>query len=273
VGPVVPWAESGVGAVATQADVNVSYGPLGLQLLKKGLTVEEVIHRLTKDDKERARRQLGVIDSHGNAQAFTGKKCLDWAGSKVGKNYAAQGNILTREEVVKNMGKRFESTEGDLAERLVAALEGGEEGGGDARGRQSAALLVVRKGCGPAGYGDRYIDLRVEDHSNPIVELKRLVGLHRVYTLIGHGEEELEKKNFKTALEILKKAVSLNPEIDDAYLDLGIVNMKLGKRKEAVDAFREAFRLNPKMKGVIKQFPKAGFMEYSKEIFVELGIS
>jgi len=273
VGPVVPWAESGVGAVATQADVNVSYGPRGLQLLKKGLTVEEVIHRLTKDDKERDQRQLGVIDSHGNTQAFTGKKCLDWAGGKVGKNYAAQGNILAREDVVKNMGRRFESTKGDLAERLVAALEGGEEAGGDARGRQSAALLVVRKGSGPAGYGDRYIELRVEDHQNPIAELKRLVSLHRVYTLIGQGEVELEKRDFKTALATLKKVVSLNPRIDDAHLDLGIVYVKLGKKKEAVNAFREAFRLNPKMKAVIKQFPKAGLMEYNKEIFAELGIS
>ena len=273
VGSVVPWAESGVGAVATQADVNVSYGPRGLQLLKKGLTVEEVIHRLTKDDKERDHRQLGIIASRGNAQAFTGKKCLDWAGSKVGENYAAQGNILAREEVVKNMGKRFESTKGGLAERLVAALEGGEEAGGDVRGRQSAALLVVRKGCGPAGYGDRYIELRVEDHQNPIGELKRLLGLHHAYTLIGQGEDELEKGDFKTALVTLKKAVSLNPKIDDAYIDLGIVNMKLGKKKESVDAFKEAFRLNPNMKTVVKQFPKAGFMEYSKEIFAELGIS
>ncbi len=273
VGSAVPWAESEVGAVATQADVNVSYGPRGLQLLKKGLTVEEVIHRLTEDDKEKEYRQLGVIDSRGNAQAFTGKKCLEWAGSKVGKNYAAQGNILVSEEVVKNMGKRFESTKGDLAERLVAALEGGEEAGGDARGRQSAAILVIRKGCGPAGYGDRYIDLRVEDHSNPIGELRRLLGLHRVYTLIGQGEDELEKGDFKTALATLKKAVSLNPKIDDTYIDLGIVNMKLCKKKEAVDAFKEAFRLNPNMKTVIKQFPKAGLMEYNKEIFAELGLS
>ena len=273
VGSAVPWAESGVGAVATQSCVNAPYGPRGLQLLKKGLTVEEVIHRLTKEDKERDYRQLGVIDSHGNAQAFTGKKCQEWAGSKVGKNFAAQGNILAGEDVVKNMGRRFESTKGDLAERLVAALEGGEEGGGDARGRQSAALLVVRRGSGPGGYGDRYIELRVEDHSNPIAELKRLLDLHHVYSLIGQGKDELMKGDFKTALATLKKAISLNQKIDDAHIDLGIVNMKLGEKKEAISAFKEAFRLNPNMKKVIKRFPKAGLMEPNKEIFKELGIS
>ena len=127
-----------------------SYGPHGLRLLKEGLTVDEVIGRLTQEDKEKEYRQLGIIDSEGNANAFTGKKCLEWAGSKVGKNYASQGNILAGEEVIQNMGRNFESTRGDLAKRLVAALEGGEAAGGDARGRQSAALLVVRKNltCG-----------------------------------------------------------------------------------------------------------------------------
>ena len=175
--------------------------------------------------------------------------------------------------MVKNMGRKFESAKGDLAERLVAALEGGEEEGGDARGRQSAALLVVRKDSGPGGYGPKYIDLRVEDHSNPIAELKRLLNLHRVYSLIGQGEDELTKGDLKTALATLKKAVSLNPKIDDAHIDLGIVNMKLGKKREAISAFKEAFRLNPNMKTVIKQFPKAGLMEPNKEIFAELGIS
>jgi len=273
VGSVVPWAESEVGAVATQSFVNVSYGPHGLQLLKEGLTVEEVIRKLTKEDKERDFRQLGIVDSRGNAQAFTGKKCLEWAGSNVGRNYSAQGNILAGEEVVKNMGRRFESTKGDLAEKLVAALEGGEEAGGDARGRQSAALLVVRKNLGRAGYGDRYIDLRVEDHPNPIAELKRFLNLHRVYSLIYRGEEEFTKGELKNSLVTLKKAVLLNPKIDDAHVDIGIVYLKLGKKREAANAFKKALRLNPKMKTLIKQLPAAGLMEPHGEVFKELGIS
>jgi len=272
VGSVVPWAEAEVGAIATQSFVNVSYGPRGLQLLKEGLAIDEVIDKLTKEDKEKDFRQLGIIDSRGNANAFTGKKCLEWAGSKVGENYAAQGNILAGEEVVRNMGRKFESTRGDLAERLIASLEGGEEAGGDARGRQSAALLVARKDLGRAGYGDRFIDLRVEDHPDPILELKRLLNLHRVYSLIDESEDRLTKGDFKMALAALRKAVSLNPNVDDAHIDLGVVNLKLGKKNEAISAFKEALRLNPKMKTLIKQLPNAGLMEPNKEIFAELGI-
>jgi len=272
VGSVVPWAEADVGVIATQSFVNVSYGPRGLKLLKKGLTVDEVIDRLTKEDEAREYRQLGIIDSKGNANAFTGKKCLEWAGSRVGKNYAAQGNILAGEEVVKNMGRKFESTRGDLAERLVASLEGGEEAGGDARGRQSAALLVVKKGFGRAGYGDRHVDLRVEDHPNPIEELKRLLKLHRVYSLIDESEDKLTKGDLEDAMLTVKKVITLNPNIDDAHIDLGILSLKLGKKKEAIKAFRKALHLNPKMKKLIKQLPNAGLMEPNEEIFTELGI-
>ena len=272
VGSVVPWAEADVGAVATQSFVNVSYGPRGLQLLKEGFTVDEVIARLTKDDEEKEYRQLGIIDSRGEAHAFTGQKCLEWAGSKVGENYAAQGNILAGKQVVQDMGREFESTKGDLAERLVAALKGGETAGGDARGRQSAALLVVRRNLGRGGYGDKYIDLRIEDHPNPIVELKRLLNLHRVYSLIDDGEDKLTKGDLKTALAALKKAVSLNPNIDDAQVDLGIVNLKLGKKNEAANAFDRALRLNPKMKTLIKQLPNVGLIKPDQELFAELGI-
>jgi uncharacterized Ntn-hydrolase superfamily protein len=272
VGSVVPWAEAGVGAVATQSFVNVSYGPRGLQLLKQGLTVDEVIKRLTSEDEERDFRQLGIIDSRGNPAAFTGKKCLEWAGSKVGRNYAAQGNILASGKVVENMGRRFESANGDLADKLAAALQGGDEAGGDARGRQSASLLVVRKGFGRGGYGDTYIDLRVEDHSNPIKELKRLLKLHRVYSLIDEGEDKLTKEDYKSAELAVKKALALNPGVDDAHVDLGILNLKLGKRKEAIKAFREALRLNPNMKRLIRQLPNVGLIEPDKKLFAELGI-
>ena len=212
------------------------------------------------------------MDSKGNAAAFTEKKCLDWAGSKIGHNYAAQGNILARQEVVENMGRKFESTKGDLAEKLVAALIGGDKAGGDARGRQSAALLVVKKGFGRAGYGDRYIDLRVEDHSNPIEELKRLLNLHRVYSLIDESEDELTKGNLEAATLAIKKAIELDPKVDDAHIDLGILCLKLGKRKEAVKAFKEALRLNPKMKTMIKHLPNVGLIEPDKQLFTELGI-
>ena len=151
VGSIVPWIEAEVGAITTQAFVNVSYGPNGLKLLREGLSADEVINELTKNDKEREERQLGIVDAIGNVACFTGKNCLEWAGSKTGATYTAQGNILTSEEVVLAMADHFENTDGELADKLVAALEGGQLAGGDARGRQSAALIVMRKGAGRAG--------------------------------------------------------------------------------------------------------------------------
>ena len=273
VGSVVPWAEAGVGAIATQSFVNVSYGPRGLQLLKEGLTVNEVIKRLTSQDKAKDYRQLGIVDSKGNVAAFTGKKCLKWAGSRIGKNYVALGNILADEEVVNNMGKKFESTNDDLAGKFIAALEGGEKAGGDIRGKQSASLLVVRKERGRVGYGDRYIDLRVEDHANPMEELKRLLNLSRVYYLIDESEDKITTGDFKSALFTIKKAISTNPNIDDAYIDLAIICLKLNRKEEAVKAFKEALRINPKLKRLIKQLPEIGLMERDEELFEKLQIT
>jgi uncharacterized Ntn-hydrolase superfamily protein len=272
VGSVVPWAEAGVGAIATQAFVNVSYGPRGLQLLREGLNVDEVIGRLTRDDEAKNSRQMGIVDSKGNASAFTGSGCLEWAGSRVGKNYAVQGNILAGEDVVKGMVEKFESTKGELADKLIAALEGGQQGGGDARGKQSAALLVVRKNLGRAGYGDRYIDLRVEDHPEPIVELKRLLTMHHVYKLIDDGEEKMVTGDPEGGLSLVREAVSLGPSNDDAQIDLAICLLKLGKKDEAMKAFRQALKLNPRMKTLIKQLPAAGLMEPDPEVFRELDI-
>jgi uncharacterized Ntn-hydrolase superfamily protein len=256
VGTAVPWAKSGVGAVATQSFVNISYGPRGLNLLSRGLKVREVVQKLTSKDKDRDYRQLAIIDAKGNAAVYTGAKCLEWAGSRTGKNYTAQGNILASEKVVTNMGKKFETTRGDLADRLVAALEGGEEEGGDARGRQSAALLVVGKKKSKAGYGDRLIDLRVEDHSDPIAELKRLLKLHRVYSLIDEADEALTAGNPKKAIAIIEKAIELNPHSDDTYVQLGMIYKKMGKKQEAEKAFRKATSINPRMKMLIDQLAK-----------------
>ena len=179
VGAVVPWAKAGVGAIATQAYSNTSYGPNGLKLLEAGLSVQETLDKLVQADDGRAHRQIGIIDAKGNAAAYTGAETNAWAGHHVGKNYTAQGNILAGEEVVLAMGKAFEKTEGPLAEKLIAALEAGQAAGGDKRGQQSAALLVVRENGGFGGFNDRYIDLRVDDHTKPIQELKRIYQLYR----------------------------------------------------------------------------------------------
>jgi uncharacterized Ntn-hydrolase superfamily protein len=185
VGSVVPWAKANVGAIATQSYANTIYGPEGLRLLAAGRAPAEVIGQLTAADERREIRQVGVVDARGSAAAFTGKECLVWAGHVVGTNFAAQGNILVGEEVVTAMAAAFVTAqrrpETELAEWLVAALEAAEKAGGDKRGRQSAALLVVREKGGYGAFNDRYVDLRVEDHPEPVVELARLLELHREF--------------------------------------------------------------------------------------------
>lgn len=179
VGSAVPYARAGVGAIASQAWGNVRYGPVGLELLKDGKSPQEVTRLMTNADPRRAQRQVGVIGLEGNASIYTGKKCMDWAGGQTGPDYAVQGNILTGPEVTKAMAKAFEDTNGTLAERMIESLRSGQKAGGDKRGRQSAALLIVRKGWGYGGLNDRFRDLRVDDHPTPIEELERIYRLHR----------------------------------------------------------------------------------------------
>jgi uncharacterized Ntn-hydrolase superfamily protein len=181
VGSVVPWARAGVGAVATQAMANYNYGPRGLDLMAEGNSAEQTVKALTSADEDREHRQVGVVDARGRASTFTGSECFDWAGGVTGEYYAAQGNILVGKETVEAMATAYEETDGDLATRLLGALDAGQGAGGDSRGKQSAALLVVREGGGYGGDNDRVVDLRVDDHPEPIRELIRIRDLHTLY--------------------------------------------------------------------------------------------
>ena len=181
VGALVPHARAGVGAVATQALANVTYGTRGLELMAQGTTADETIEFLTEEDEQKTQRQVGIVDAGGRAAAFTGDDCHDWAGSLTGEHYAIQGNILAGQEVVEAMAGAYEASDDDIAGRLLAALEAGQEAGGDPRGKQSAALLVVREGGGYGGGNDRLVDLRVDDHPEPIRELARIRDLHTLY--------------------------------------------------------------------------------------------
>jgi uncharacterized Ntn-hydrolase superfamily protein len=179
VGSVVPWAEPHVGAVATQAYANPRYGPQGLDLLREGLSAQEVVDRLTGADDGRDHRQLGVVDGKGNAATYTGKECMDWAGGRTGAGYAAQGNILVSAETVDALAETFEASAGQpLAERLIDCLAAAQAAGGDSRGQQSSALLVVQRDGGYAQMSDVVVELRVEDHERPIDELRRIYVLH-----------------------------------------------------------------------------------------------
>ncbi len=178
VGSVVPWAEPGAGAIATQSYANPRYGPDGLALLRHGRSAQETVDELTAADDGRAQRQVGVVDANGGAATFTGDECHDWAGGRTGDGYAAQGNILVSAETVDALAETFEASIGPLAERLLASLAAGQAAGGDRRGQQSAALLVVERDGGYAMLSDTLVDLRVDDHERPIEELQRLVEAH-----------------------------------------------------------------------------------------------
>ena len=180
VGSIVPWAEPGAGAIATQAFANPRYGPDGLGLLREGLSAQEAVNRLTQADEGRAERQLGVVDRNGDSASYTGTDCHDWAGGKTGEGYAAQGNILVSAATVDALAESFEgSADGRLTTRLLDCLDAAQAAGGDSRGQQSAALLVVQRDAGYAGLSDVLVDLRVDDHELPLTELRRLCDLHQ----------------------------------------------------------------------------------------------
>jgi uncharacterized Ntn-hydrolase superfamily protein len=181
VGAVVPWAKAGAGAVATQSYANTAYGPKALELMEQGKTAQETLELLLADDLDREMRQVGLIDSKGNAATFTGKACYDWAGGVTGTHFAAQGNILVDEKTVDAMVHVFTETTGTLADKLLAALDAGQEAGGDSRGKQSAALYIVKEKGGYGGFNNRYMDLRVDDHQDPIKELLRIYQLQQLY--------------------------------------------------------------------------------------------
>ena len=179
VGSVVPYAKAGIGAVASQAWGNVQYGPVGLKLLSQGIKTKQIIALMIKADPLQKHRQVAIINQDGNTSNHTGTECLNWAGTRSGKNFSVQGNLLTGPQVVEAMANSFKKSSGFLAERLIIALQAGQDAGGDKRGMQSAALLVVKENWGYGGLNDRFRDLRVDDHSNPIQELNRIYKIHR----------------------------------------------------------------------------------------------
>jgi len=251
VGTVVPWARAGVGAVATQAYANTTFGPRGLDLLASGRTPQQALEALLADDAGRDRRQVGLIAADGAAVTFTGPGTTPWAGGRSGPDYAIQGNILAGERVVAEMERAFLASQGHgtLGERLYAALAAGDKAGGDSRGRQSAALLVVRAGAGYGGYSDRAIDVRVDDHPDPFGELKRLLGLALVNDAWNTGWTAFTERRFAEARAAQERAAALAPRNAEVLYDLGVIRLAAGARPEALRALTAAFAANPKLKG------------------------
>lgn len=245
VGSVVPWARAGVGAVASQAFGNTTFGPKGLEMLAAGRSPSEVMDALLSNDPGRAQRQVGIVDATGRASSFTGESCMAWAGGKEGVHYAAQGNILAGPDVVAAMGRAFESTKGLLGDRLLAALDAGQAAGGDSRGMQSAALLVVRAEGGYGGFNDRWCDLRVDDAPNPFVELRRLYNLWKPNALIQEGYKACEAAQWDKAFGHGREALALDSSSGDPQYHLGCYYSKAGRGAEALAWLGQAVALDP----------------------------
>jgi uncharacterized Ntn-hydrolase superfamily protein len=244
VGSVVPWAEPEVGAIATQAYANPSYGPNGLALLREGLSASEVVERLTAEDEGRAERQLGVVDAAGRSASFTGPECNEWAGHKTGTGYAAQGNILVGAETVDALAATFEANPRlPLVQRLIDCLAAAQAAGGDRRGQQSASVLVVEKNGGYAGLSDILVDLRVDDHERPIQELRRIYGLHRRLFEVSPREDWLPLEGELRA-EVDERLGRLGYDSLDAWAGVENLEERVDGKDEidpvVLDALREA---------------------------------
>jgi len=265
VGSVVPWAEAGVGAVATQANVNVGYGPRALELLRQGHTAKEVLDQLLAEDKFEGKdgRQVAIIDGKGNIAAYTGPNAPNWAGDRQGKTWSAQGNILVGQQVVEAMGRAFEETHGELAERLFAALKAGDAAGGDARGKQSASMLVVRKQGGRNINNDRYIYINVDDNPQPFPELRRLLDMNLGYLYQDKTFKLLRAGKTQDARDAAAQAAHYFPDRSDVHLSLGMLNYVVGDKKAALAAFRSAQALD---KNFRKQFDAVAARPANKAI-------
>ena len=241
---IVSYAKSGVGAIATQASANQSYGPRGLELLEQGLSPDEVVTRLTNADEGRDRRQLAVIDAQGRVSAYTGSRTSHWAGHIEGNNYSVQGNILVSEQVVQAMAQAFEAAEGELAERLMAALDAGQAAGGDARGKQSGGILVV-KPIGDSGRTtDRWIDVRVDDHPTPFLEIRRLMNMSVSRNKTRLATQLASEGRFPDAIAAQRKAIAMRPGNDQYLYGLARLHARAGNTASAIEVLSQAIVMN-----------------------------
>ncbi len=260
VGSAVPWAQYGVGAVATQSFVEPAYGPRSLRLLARGVSPSKALRQLTNRDAKREVRQVGVIDARGRTAAWTGAGCIEYAGHVLGKDYSAQGNLLASKRVWPAMGRAFESMRGRLGERLLAALEAGQRDGGDARGMQSAALLIVGPGERGKPWTERKTDLRVEDHPQPIRELRRLLALRRAYELGDAADQAAIEGRAREAERRYGEAVRMARDNDELLFWRAAMRMRLGNETGAIADVRAAVRMNPRWRKLLvhlteEQFP------------------
>ncbi len=264
VGSVVSWAEAGVGAVATQSLAEISYGPLGLDLMRAGKTAEQALRALLEADEHPEWRQVAMIDVSGNVAVHTGEKCIAEAGHIKGAQYSVQANLMEKKAVWPAMAAAYENAKGGLADRMLAALEAAQKEGGDIRGSQSAAILIVKPVSSGAPYRDRIVDLRVEDNAHPVRELKRLMGLNKAYNLMNEGDENIAGGNMKAALDSYYAAMKLAPDVTELKFWAAVSMFTEGNETKALEYFREVFEAEKRWVEVAGRLPAAGLLPADK---------
>ena len=269
VGTVVTWAQAGVGAVATQSFVRPAYGPEGLELMQQGVAPEEALQRLVEADEQRDVRQVAFVDAEGRVAAWTGEKCIRAAGHAVGDAFSVQANLMVADTVWPAMAKTYrravEAGTGDFAERLLLALEAAQAQGGDIRGRQSAAILIVRAEATGEPWRDVLVDLRVDDHPEPLEELRRLLVRHRAYEAMNAGDEAMAEGDFQAALDLYAKATELAPDIAELPFWKAVTLFTEGREEEALPIFRQVFAVEPRWVPLVPRLPASGLLPDDEE--------
>ena len=260
VGPIVPWVEAGVGAVATQSFVDPSYGKNGLDLMRGGKSAPDTLKELLEKDEGREVRQVAMIDAQGRVDAWTGKNDIQAAGHIVGTDFSVQANLMLNDKIWPAMARAFESTKGDLADRMLAALDAAQAAGGDIRGRQSAAIIVVTGKPTGLAWKDRTFDLRVDDSPEPLVELRRLVKLQRAYNHMNAGDLAVEKKDNEGALREYGAAEKLVPDSAEMIYWHAVALVNMGRVEESLPLFRKVFAMDPNWITLTPRLPKSGLL-------------
>jgi len=266
VGSIVTWAEAGVGAIATQSFVDPAYGPLGLDLMRGGKTAKQALESLVATDAGRDVRQVAMIDANGMVVAHTGAKCIQGAGQVVGRNYSVQANLMLNDRIWPAMSKAYESATGDLADRMLAALDAAEAAGGDIRGKQSAAILIVKGTSTGRPWVDRVMELRVEDHPEPLKELRRLVQVHRAYDHMNRGDLAVEHGDVDGALKEYGAAQDLFPDNLEMKYWTAISLASAGRVEQALPMFRDVFVQDMHWATLVLRLPAAGVLSDDQEL-------
>lgn len=273
VGSIVAWGKAGVGVVATQSFVNPSFGPRGLSLLENGLSPQMAVESLLKLDEGSAVRQLAILNVKGDVFAYTGSNCIDYAGHITGKNFSVQANLMEKPTVWQAMAKAFENSKGSLAERMLIAMEAAESEGGDIRGKQSAAILVVKAKSNGNMWEDKVVDLRIDDHENPLSEMRRLLNIHTAYDYMNRGDVAVEMNDFKLAKELYQKAQELNPDNLEMKFWYAVTLANNGNIKETNTLFEEIFKKNKNWQMLLPRLVKSKLLSVSEQqlkLFMEL---